>query len=119
MDPLPIVFDNLLRCSILRRTESDPGRTYGKQKHLSMLKKKGGVSAWNQWRSEHPEIIPDLRVANLVGADLSDANMRGADLSEANLGMANLSDADLHGANLRDLKADDKPKMTPAKDPRN
>jgi TIR domain/Pentapeptide repeats (8 copies) len=71
------------------------------EEHLSILK--SGVSAWNKWRSEHPEIVPDLREANLSraslnGADLHGANLNGADLIEANLIEANLNGADLSEA---------------------
>jgi uncharacterized protein YjbI with pentapeptide repeats len=90
-------------------------------KHLSMLKKNGGISAWNKWRSVHPEIIPnldeadlheaDLHKAYLYKANLRDANLRGAnlhgaylvleaDLTKANLSGVNLSGADLSGADL-------------------
>jgi hypothetical protein len=86
------------------------------KRHLSILKK-GGVSAWNKWRSEHRNIIPNLGEANLPDADLREANLRGvnllganllgadllgADLREANLRLTILSGADLSGADLRD-----------------
>jgi uncharacterized protein YjbI with pentapeptide repeats len=61
--------------------------------HVAILKK--GVDAWNAWRDEHPNIIPDLSEADLTGADLT-----GANLSEADLIGAKLSGADLTGANL-------------------
>jgi hypothetical protein len=38
------------------------------EEHLARLKQ--GVEAWNQWRDKHPEIYPDLREADLAGADL-------------------------------------------------
>jgi uncharacterized protein YjbI with pentapeptide repeats len=90
--------------------------------HVAVLKK--GVAAWNAWRTEHPEIRPDLRflfmvdvgggiyeyeadlneaklgMADLSGADLTLANLYGADLNGAKLGMADLSGARLTGANL-------------------
>ena len=44
--------------------------------HLQILKQ--GVEAWNQWRREHRDIMPDLDRANLDGADLSDAHPDGA-----------------------------------------
>jgi uncharacterized protein YjbI with pentapeptide repeats len=68
------------------------------EEHLSILK--SGVSAWNKWRSEHPEIIPDLREADLYEAYLRGTNLNGANLSRANLVETNLSGADLSGANL-------------------
>jgi len=53
------------------------------------------------------ERVPDLRGANLCGANLRDANLcdadlRGANLCGANLCGANLCDANLCGADLRD-----------------
>ncbi len=79
-----------------------------------------GVEAWNQWRTENPDIRPDLSGADLSGAYLSRANLsgahlvraaligtfliranlNGADLLEANLRWADLSEADLGEANL-------------------
>ena len=40
-----------------------------------------GVEGWNQWRVFNPDHIPDLRFANLTGANLSSANLIGADMS--------------------------------------
>ena len=73
-------------------------------KHLKILQ--DGVTAWNKWREDNPEIIPDLRDASLSGVDLSGADfsgatMSGADLSEANLSGADLVAADLSRAHLR------------------
>jgi hypothetical protein len=31
--------------------------------HLKILER--GVDAWNEWRKEHPEIVPDLSEADL------------------------------------------------------
>ncbi len=72
------------------------------QNHLTVLKK--DVAAWNEWRRRNPEIRPDLRRADLGGANLSGAKLFGADLSEANLRGANLSLADLRGVNLKEVK---------------
>ena len=91
--------------------------------HLEKLHE--GVEAWNKWRKDNSDIIPDLRSADLEDADLSNADLmgvnlmsanlsnadlmgvnlmgaylRGADLRRANLSDANLSDADLYGADL-------------------
>lgn len=68
------------------------------QKPLDILMQ--GREVWNRWRSEHPDIRPDLRRADLRGAYLSRTLLRRADLSGANLSGANLSQADLSGANL-------------------
>jgi hypothetical protein len=71
--------------------------------HVALLKK--DVDAWNRWRGENPNVVPDLRGALLGGADLRVANLGGADLhvadlSGANLGDANLREASLHAAKL-------------------
>ena len=81
------------------------------QQHLAVLKQ--GVAAWNTWRRQHPEILPDLSEADLSVADLSGADLRHANLmranlshaylSEASLDEANLREADLTGANLREV----------------
>jgi uncharacterized protein YjbI with pentapeptide repeats len=72
--------------------------------HVALLKQ--GVAAWNDWRNENLNILPDLRGADLRGADLRGANLIRANLSmaklrEANLsGATNLFEANLSGANL-------------------
>jgi uncharacterized protein YjbI with pentapeptide repeats len=80
--------------------------------HVAMLKQ--GVTAWNAWRDQNPDIRPDLSGANLSGAKLSGANLSEANLGEANLSRAALvvagfSGSDLHDANLSEanlLRAD-------------
>ena len=42
---------------------------------------KEGVDAWNAWRSENPDIRPDLSGANLSKAYLSRANLSEAYLT--------------------------------------
>ena len=59
------------------------------EQHLDIIKK--GVTNWNEWRKNNPDIKPDL-----CKADLSKANLRGAYLGEADL-----YEADLHEADLR------------------
>jgi len=71
-----------------------------KQEQLDILKQ--GVEIWNQWRKEHPNILPDLKFANLNGANLRDADLHQADLFQANLSVANLEKADLREADLRE-----------------
>ena len=71
--------------------------------HLEILKK--GVEAWNVWRAEGSEEVPDLRVAklsgaNLIRADIIHANLGSADLSSTDLSRTNLSGAELGGAEL-------------------
>jgi len=67
------------------------------------------VKAWNQWRKENPEILPDLSGAFLDSEDLREVNFNDANLSEAQLSLANLFRADLIRVNLEgaDLQATD------------
>lgn len=78
------------------------------KKHRKLIKQ--GVVAWNTWRTEHPEITPDLsdvdlskqdlREVNLIQANLRRTNFNRADLTLADLSMADLSEANLSGAEL-------------------
>ncbi len=76
--------------------------------HVQILKQ--GVSVWNKWRMENPEVLnPDLSWADLRGMDLMWADFRDTDLGWANLSncnliLANLQNADLTKAKL--IKAD-------------
>jgi hypothetical protein len=42
--------------------------------HVALLKQ--GVEAWNAWREENPNILPDLSNADLSKASLIGANLR-------------------------------------------
>jgi hypothetical protein len=66
--------------------------------HLSKLGE--GIEAWNQWRKEHPDVVPNLSDAELSGGNLSAAKLQQANLSGANLSGANLSAANISAANL-------------------
>jgi Pentapeptide repeats (8 copies) len=75
--------------------------------HVAILKQ--GVGAWNAWRDENPNILPDLSGAVLCGllggmipgpTNLIGANLTRANLSDANLSAAALVDTDLTGADL-------------------
>jgi Pentapeptide repeats (8 copies) len=73
------------------------------QEQLAVLKR--SVAEWNQWRSDHPDVVPDLSQArlfreNLTAANLSNCEFIDADLSEAKLVAAKLIDANLRGARL-------------------
>ncbi len=68
------------------------------QEQLDILKQ--GVEIWNQWRREHPSMVPDLSFADLTEVDLDDADLSGADFSDANLREAQLGGANLRGANF-------------------
>jgi hypothetical protein len=72
------------------------------EEHLKILKQ--GVKAWNEWRKENPDILPDLSGADLTrvdlkGADLQRADLRGVDLSaNRTLYQIHFDAADLSGA---------------------
>ena len=82
--------------------------------HLELLKQ--GVTTWNLWRKEQPDLsdadlsaddlsyvnlsATNLRGANLYTARLTGANLRRANLCEAALNRTDLSGADLNGADL-------------------
>ena len=73
------------------------------QQHLDILKQ--GVTIWNTWRKEHPEVQPDLTEADLQNSylmlvDFSDTNLTGTNLIGANLIAATLTLADLSRASL-------------------
>ncbi len=79
------------------------------KRHLNKLCE--GVKAWNQWREEEPERVPDLRKADLHGATLTGidfgrtyldgADLRNAKLCSASLNSASLCQTNLSGARLR------------------
>ena len=69
-----------------------------KPEHVELIK--NGVSAWNDWREQHPEAPMDLSEADLRGLKLQNVNLKGTDLKAAKLQFANLSGANLEGANL-------------------
>src|SRR6266571_1622468 len=64
--------------------------------HLELLKQ--GVTTWNLWRKEQP----DLSDADLSAADLSYVNLSATNLRGANLYTARLTGANLRRANLRE-----------------
>ena len=63
-----------------------------------------GFEVWNEWRTQNPEIRPDLSGANLIEADLYRANLSWAHLYRADLNRANLNRANLSEANLNEAK---------------
>ena len=64
-----------------------------------------GVDAWNRWRLEHPDELPELESAYLFEKPLPGINLSHANLSRACLIGANLEGADLSGANLNGVYA--------------
>lgn len=98
--------------------EHPPGAPFADATHLEILRNKG-VTAWNHWRSAHPDIVPqltgcvfqntDLRIANFCGAnlrwvDFSRCNLRSARFVGANLTRCNFTQAELNGADLSRAK---------------
>ena len=67
--------------------------------YLTILKQ--GVRAWNRWRQDNSEALPDLRAVIYSKMDLRGIDLRGADLRGSALNSADLSYADLRGADLR------------------
>jgi hypothetical protein len=77
------------------------------ERHLKKLGE--GVNAWNQWRELHPEILPDLRKADLhekvlTGIDFRHTNLDDVNLCNANICAALLDNASLCGTNLTGAK---------------
>lgn len=69
--------------------------------HLRLLKQ--GVSPWNRWRAQNPDMKPSLRGANLrgvnwAGINLTEADLTGAHFDSAHLSFSNLDSARLNGA---------------------
>lgn len=63
--------------------------------HLHQLD--GGAKAWNKWRTQNPDVTPNLR-----GADLRRKNLRNYDLSRCDFSNADLRDVSFRKADLRD-----------------
>lgn len=72
------------------------------EEHLKIIKQ--GVNAWNQWREENPDTIPDLSQADIRGYQLQKINLENANLKEVKLQHSNLTGANLENANLNKAK---------------
>lgn len=73
------------------------------QEQAALLRQ--GAEAWNAWREKHPQVVIDLKDADLTHCFLERANLFGAHLERANLAnsvlkMANFTSAHLEGACL-------------------
>lgn len=64
--------------------------------HLEILNQ--GVEAWNKWREENPDIVPDLRGADLSASNLEHINLNGTLLNKTNLSEARLNNSQGEGA---------------------
>ena len=67
--------------------------------HVSKVKE--GAAAWNRWREEEPDVLPDLGWANINGLDLDGAVFAGAVLKLAFCKGCSLVSADFSGASMR------------------
>ncbi len=65
--------------------------------HADKLKE--GEKAWNAWRRDKPDVVPDLS-----GCDFRGMGLSGFDFSDTDFGDTNVTDADFRQANLRGAK---------------
>ncbi len=68
------------------------------QDHYNKLME--GVPAWNEWRKNNRDIVPDLSSSNLEKENLQGADLMMANLEKSNLGHTNLQGVNLNGANI-------------------
>jgi|GEM_PF-3042508 len=73
--------------------------------HFSLLAK--GISVWNEWRNNNPEIIPDLSDANLQGMYLECVNFEKVNLTGANLSQCKLRWARFDGAAIDNINIEE------------
>src|SRR4051794_19801287 len=62
------------------------------EEHLTLLKQ--GADAWNKWRDDQEDVIPDLNSAILRNVDLSGFNLRYANIAIADLTRSSLVQPD-------------------------
>jgi uncharacterized protein YjbI with pentapeptide repeats len=65
---------------------------------------KSGVSHWNAWRANNPDVIPSFNGLDLSSLDLSGANLEGADFRQAILRHTALGSANLRNADFTDAQ---------------
>ncbi len=68
------------------------------KEHITILEQ--GADVWNNWRTENPDVMPDLRGANLKEKKLSDY-----DFADADIRGTNFRAAELEGAKFINVKA--------------
>jgi hypothetical protein len=66
--------------------------------HLAILKQ--GVTAWNSWRQDRPEIMPNLRSCDLQQANFQGADFTHTDFTEADISKSMFMSSDFSQANL-------------------
>ncbi|MBT5469573.1 MAG: pentapeptide repeat-containing protein [Nitrospina sp.] len=72
------------------------------EEHVNKIKE--GVNAWNLWRDQNPEIVPDLSKADIRGCQLRKINLRHTNLEETKLQYSNLAEAILEKADMHNAK---------------
>ena len=72
------------------------------EEHLNKIKQ--GVDAWNKWREDNPNEVPDLSKADIRGCKLQKINLNNANLKETKLQYSNLYEANLEKADLSKAK---------------
>ena len=68
------------------------------QEHFKIFQQ--GISIWNQWRRENPDLEPDLSYADLSDIDLSNTSILNADMSYVDLSESNFSNTKFFSVNL-------------------
>jgi len=59
-----------------------------------------GVKAWNAWREQNPDVVPDLSDHNFIGDTFIDANLAGANIRNSHFFFVRLFGVNLSGAVL-------------------
>lgn len=78
----------------------EPESTYEMTNSFYLKLLESGKDAWNQWRTENSEIIPDLEESTLINKEFGGYNLRNVNLRKASLQGSNFTNADLTSANL-------------------
>ncbi len=68
------------------------------EEHLKILKQ--GADAWNEWRKQIPQVLPELSQAGLSTTNSFGVSLGGAKLARLTLANAQLRRAHLSPANL-------------------
>jgi uncharacterized protein YjbI with pentapeptide repeats/DNA-binding XRE family transcriptional regulator len=74
------------------------------KKHLKVFRR--GITAWNKWRNNNPDVIPELtgielNTEDLDGINLSKADLRGVKFENVTLNSSVFENANLEGADLK------------------
>ncbi len=72
--------------------------------HVRILR--SGVENWNKWRTDNPNIKPDLNNADLRNLNLDEADLRGADLGLADIRETSLKKANFSKAYLANVRGE-------------